>query len=166
MALAEQDKKSVFMTRIKELQIDRMRAIFNRLGVTSDSQATAVKSLLEKIIISNNESSDFLKYTLFKIASNIASDCQEDHFNEMDEGHPLKLARVVCGLCSSITELGDLIKAQFYLLCPMTIPKAAEVGLSGEDFLRDMGFKSKVMVLVVLLVYCQWGLLIQYIADA
>ncbi len=107
------------MLRVKELQIDRLRVIFNKLSVTPESQAAAVSSLLEKIIISNKESPDFLKYTLFKIATNIASDCQEEFFNEMDEGHPLKLARVSVGLCASIKELGDLIKAQFYKQSPL-----------------------------------------------
>jgi len=144
VAQAEVDKKGPFMLRVKELQIDRLRVIFNKLSVTPESQATAVSSLLEKIIISNKESPDFLKYTLFKIATNIASDCQEEFFNEMDEGHPLKLARVSVGLCGSIKELADLIKAQFYKQCPLCIPKTAEVGLAGEDFLRDMGFKAKV----------------------
>jgi hypothetical protein len=62
----------------------------------------------------------------------------------MDEGHPLKLARVACGLSTTLPELGELIKAQFYKLCPLTVPKAAELGLSGEEFLADMGFKQKV----------------------
>jgi hypothetical protein len=68
----------------------------------------------------------------------------QEFFNEMDEGHPLKLARVACGLSTTLPELGELIKAQFYKLCPLTVPKAAELGLSGEEFLADMGFKQKV----------------------
>jgi hypothetical protein len=133
------------MLRVKELQIDRLRVIFNKLSVTVESQTTAVNSLLEKIIVSNNESPEFLKYTLFKIANNIVNDCQEEFFNEMDEGHPLKLARIACGLCANIREglLADLIKAQFYSTCPLCIPKAAEGGLTGDQFLQDMGFRRQ-----------------------
>ena len=153
------------MLRVKALQIDRLRVIFNKLSVTPESQSAAVSSLLEKIVVSNQEeqqmlqqqqqhqqhphsssphSPSFLKYTLFKVAANITADCQEEFFNEMDEGHPLKLARVACGLCAHIKELGDLIVAQFYSLCPLCIPKAAEAGLSGDLFLKDMGFRAKV----------------------
>lgn len=144
VSVAEQNKQSPFMQQVKALQIDRLRVIFNKLSVTPESQAVAVKSLLEKIVIANKESPDLLKYTLFKIVLNLSADCQEEFFNEMDEGHPLKLARVVCGLSGSIKELGSLFKAQFYKACPLCVPKAAEVGLTGDDFLADMGFKQKV----------------------
>ena len=143
MLSAEQDKKSPFMQRVKQLQINRLRAIFNRLSVTPESQHSAVNSLLDKIIAANSESPQLLKYTLFKIANNIITDCQEEFFNEMDEGHPLKLARVSCALCEQMPDLADLIKAQFYKHCPLTVPKGAEAGLTGEEFLEDMGFKSK-----------------------
>jgi hypothetical protein len=141
---AEQSKQSPFMVRVKELQIDRLRVIFNKLSVTAESQQAAVKSLLEKIIIANKESPEFLRYVLYKVAYNLSSDCQEEFFNEMDEGHPLKLARVACGLSGSIKELGELIRAQFCQQCPLCIPKAAEAGLAGEAFLADMGFRQKV----------------------
>jgi outer membrane PBP1 activator LpoA protein len=82
---AEQNKQSPFMVRVKELQIDRLRVIFNKLSVTVESQQAAVKSLLEKIIIANKESPEFLRYVLYKVAYNLSSDCQEEFFNEMDE---------------------------------------------------------------------------------
>jgi hypothetical protein len=74
---AESDKQSPFMQRIKALQIDRLRVIFNKLSVTAESQSTAIKSLLEKVVLSNAESPEFLRYTLYKIALNLSADCQE-----------------------------------------------------------------------------------------
>jgi len=142
VAEAEKDKKGAFMTRVKAMQIDRLRNIFNKLSVTVESQELALRNLLEKIVTANAESPDFLKYVLFKICSNILTDCQEEFFMEMDEGHPLKLARVACGLCVQIKELPALLKAQFYKLCPLSVPKVAEVGLAGDAFLRDMGFRG------------------------
>lgn len=141
---AEANKQSPFMQQVKSLQLDRLRVIFNKLSVTVESQTLATKSLLEKILVAHSEGPEFLRYTLYKVAFNLSVDCQEEFFSEMDEGHPLKLARVACALTSSIPELGALIKAQFYKLCPLCIPKAAEVGLSGEAFLVDMGFRQKV----------------------
>jgi hypothetical protein len=74
---AESDKQSPFMQRIKALQIDRLRVIFNKLSVTAESQSTAIRSLLEKVVLSNAESPEFLRYTLYKIALNLSADCQE-----------------------------------------------------------------------------------------
>ena len=42
-------------------------------------------------------------------------------------------------------ELADVIKAEYYRICPLTVPRQAEGGLSGDDVFENMGFlRSKV----------------------
>lgn len=156
LALVEKDKKGFFMQNIKKHGIDRMRAIFNRLSTTVESQTTAVSQLLEKIVIASQESSEVLRFTLLKASQFIVTDCEGDFFNEMDEGHPTKLARVACSICTQIPQLGKLLKNQFNRVCPLTIPRSnsylpkivtdnsKNTGLNDNtmDLLQDMGFKK------------------------
>lgn len=143
VALIDQDKSSQIFDTIRQHQIDRLRVIFNKLSATVESQSVAVASLLEKLLVASKVSPELLRYTLFKISNNIISDSQEEVFNETDEGHPTKLARVSCGLCREIQDLSSVIQAQFYDQCPLTIPRSAKEGLEGEDFLLDLRFRKK-----------------------
>jgi GLE1-like protein len=52
-----------------------------------------------------------------------------------------QIARVAVGLCQSKPDLADIIKAEFYRLCPLTVPRQPEAGLSRDDLLENMGFK-------------------------
>lgn len=115
---AEADKESDFMKRVKVLGFDRLRAIFNRLSITKESQQTAITNLQEQLQKASNESPQMLQYTLIKIGRHILKDCQEEFFCEMDEGHPLKLARVVTGLCMHIEEFREILRHQFFSACP------------------------------------------------
>jgi hypothetical protein len=62
-----------------------------------------------------------------------------------DEGHSLKLARVLCILCNRLSSnhLGLVLKSHFYLHCPLVIPKHQEEGLTGDAFFANMAFKEK-----------------------
>lgn len=132
------------MQRIRHLQIDRLRAVFNKLSATAESQAVAVKSLLEKLLQASRDSPQVLQYTLVKVAASVVADCQEEFFNETDEGHPTKLARVACALCAQVFDLSAMVRAQFYLACPLVVPRgSSEPGLAGEAFLEDMRFRRK-----------------------
>lgn len=132
------------MQRVKELRINSIPAkSFNKLSVTSDSQRTVVNELLEKAIIASGDSPDLLKYTLFKIANSIVSYCDDENFKEMDEGNPQKVVRVICGLCEHLPQIATLIIGCFNSCCPLTIPKAAEKGLSGDAFYQDLRFNCR-----------------------
>jgi len=124
MELIESDKTSKLMIRAKQLGMDRLRVVFNRLSTTKESQLAAVTSLLDHIRCASRESPEMLRYVLYKIVTHIFKDCQEEFFCEMDEGHPQKLARLVCGLCKNIDDLKILLKQYFYATCPILIPSA------------------------------------------
>jgi hypothetical protein len=117
--LLDSDKNSQFFQRVKALGIDRLRAIFNRLSTTKESQLVAIASLEEQIIKAGSESQQMLQYTLIKIGRNMLKDCQEEFFCERDEGHPLKLARVICGLCKRVDGFRDILRQQFFSACPI-----------------------------------------------
>ena len=44
------------------------------------------------------------------------------------------------GLCQSKPELADVITAEYFRICPLTVPRQAEYGLSGDDLYENMGF--------------------------
>lgn len=143
----EKDKTCELMQKIKRLQIDRLRVVFNKLGASKESQQVAVTSLLEKIVSSSQESKQLLRYTLFKIADTIASDCQEEFFIETDEAHPLKLVRVACELSSKLPDLlPNAIRGHWYRHCPLSIPKTQpQEGFTGDAFFTDMGFRHRIV---------------------
>ena len=51
-----------------------------------------------------------------------------------------QIARVAVGLCQIKPELADVIKAEYYRICPLTVPRQAEGGLVGDDMFDNMGF--------------------------
>ena len=57
-------------------------------------------------------------------------------FNSINE----QIARVAVGLCQIKPELADVIKAEYYRICPLTVPRQAEGGLVGDDMFDNMGF--------------------------
>jgi hypothetical protein len=142
----EKDKSGIFMKRVKDLQIDRLRVIFNRLGATVESQQNAINSVLETLLKALHESQQMLTYTVYKVTNFIISDCQEEFFSETDQTHPTKIARLTCGLCDKMRTqsfLADTIKTSFYKACPLIIPKQAEPGIESNEFYMDMGFVQK-----------------------
>jgi len=149
----EIDRNGPFMQRVRALKIDRMRAIFNKLGATTESQLAAVRALLELLISTTQQQAQdsmlLLRYTLFKIASTVLTDCQEDSFFATDETHPKKLARVISGLCTALDVgasrdlLLSTLRAHFMLACPLLVPRGSPAGLTGEALLKDMAFRQK-----------------------
>ena len=154
VAQLESDRNGPFMLRVRALKIDRMRAVFNKLGATTESQIAAVRALLELLMTATQqqqaqENMPLLRYTLFKIASTVLADCQEESFFATDETHPTKLARVMSGLCTAL-DVGasrDLLltslRAHFMLVCPLLVPRGSPAGLTGEALLKDMAFRQK-----------------------
>lgn len=143
----EANKTSEFMMRIKSHQMDRLRVIFNRLSVTKESQTTAIALLLQKIMIAHADSKEMLKYLLYKIVINVLRDCQEEFFNEMDEGQPMRLARLVVGLCKEMALLKEYFVGHFYRSCPVLIPYILPEGLGSAQsdvYLHSLGFIKKV----------------------
>ena len=139
----DQDKSGSLLAAVREMQIDRLRNVFNKLSSTKESQQTAVCSLLNRLVMASKHSPVLLRYTCFKISSNLVADCQEDHFTETDESHPTKLARVACGLCSHVQDFSAVLRAQLNHHCPLTVPRRAEEGMQGEAFLENMRFRRK-----------------------
>lgn len=136
------DRTGPVMQTIKDLGINRIGAIFNRLSVTKESQDACLASLLEKIVQASSaqNSSVILEYTLFKVSARLLAECQQDSFIPTVEGHPGKLARLASSICVKLQGIDSLIKAQFFNQCPLCLPKHAETGLAGDDFFRDMAF--------------------------
>lgn len=156
----EKDKQGAFMQRVKTHQLERLRVIFNKISATNESRERAIASLLEKIVVANADSPEMLRYTLGKIVSLLLKDCQEDAFNEMEESHPLGLARIACGLGA---QMGESVVAVFHSgflsSCPFLVPRMLPEGISvvsaesnggtaaaqssEEAFLQTMGFVYK-----------------------
>jgi GLE1-like protein len=51
-----------------------------------------------------------------------------------------QIARVAVGLCQIKPEIADIIKAEYFRICPLTVPRQAEGGLAGDDLFENMGF--------------------------
>ena len=51
-----------------------------------------------------------------------------------------KIARVAVGLCQNKSEIAEIIKTEFFRICPLTVPRQAEGGLTGNDMFENMGF--------------------------
>jgi hypothetical protein len=136
----EKDRTGPFMQRVKALQIDRMRAVFNRMGATEQSRDASIKQLMEKIVLASKDSPEMLRYTLFKVVQNVINDCQDTNFNEMEESHPLKLARVVSSVGKDISQLADIFKTDFMRACPLLIPRLISEGINENENLISLGF--------------------------
>lgn len=136
----ERDRTGPFMKRVKALEIDRLRAVFNRMGATEESRTASIKQLLEKIVLASKDSPEMLRYTLFKVVQHVSTDCQDDNFNEMEESHPLKLARVVCSIGRDIPQLTDIFRANFTRQCPLLIPRLLAEGIDEALGLQALGF--------------------------
>ncbi len=143
VAATDKDRTSPLFQAVRSFQIDRLRAVFNKLSATAESQSTAVSSLLDKLVVASKHSPELLRYTSFKVAHILVTDCQMEFFSEMDEAHPTKLARVACGLCCRVADLTPLLRAQFGEHCILTVPRGAGRGLQGDSFLLDMRFIRK-----------------------
>ena len=66
------------MKIIKELGLNKLPSIFNKISITIESQQLAVHTLIEKIILSKQYSVNILQYILYKISLYIILDCQTD----------------------------------------------------------------------------------------
>lgn len=159
MALIEKDKTSFLMTKIKEHGLDRLRGIFNKLSPTQESHQLALKSLMEKILLSKNEDnlisqnpmtanayppSFFFRYTLYKILVNILKDAQEEFFNHIDEAQPYRLARISTLLCMECgSAFSDLLRGQFFLVCPLIMPKITGEDCNEDELFFSLGFNRR-----------------------
>ena len=82
------------MTRIKQLRINSIPGIFNRLSATAASQSLVVNELLDKIIIASKEvMPEILRYTLCKIAAQLILQAQSEFFIIEDESQSVPVSR-------------------------------------------------------------------------
>lgn len=72
----------------------KLRAIFNKVSATEQSQQIAINKLMEKVVVASACGEAILKYALFAVVQNLLADCQNEYFNEKDETHPFKTARL------------------------------------------------------------------------
>ena len=68
---------------------------------------------------------------------------ETENFQIKVESDPLKIARVMVGLCQIKPEIAEILRAEFYRTCPLTVPRQPEPGLTGIAFRENMGFKDK-----------------------
>ena len=92
--MIDKDKKGLIMTRIKQLRINSIPGIFNRLSATAASQSLVVNELLDKIIIASKEvMPEILRYTLCKIAAQLILQAQSEFFIIEDESQSVPVSR-------------------------------------------------------------------------
>jgi len=84
-----------------------------------------------------------LRFALCTVASELLAVAESENFIMTDHANPLQLARVAVGLCRAKPELAEILRAEFYRTCPLTVPRQPEPGLAGPAVLENMGFKDK-----------------------
>ena len=78
------------MAKVKQLRIQTIPGIFNRLSASSASQTLVVNQLLEKIVAASREKiPELLRYTLCKVAAQLVSQAQSEFFIIEDESQSL-----------------------------------------------------------------------------
>lgn len=134
---------------VKRLKLHTsISGVYNRLGKTAESQQLVVNMLLEKVVTAAEAAAQcqmpqILKYSLCKIASELIAVAESENFIMNDISNPLPLARVAAGLCLAKPDIAEILKAELYRVCPLTVPRQPEPGLSGPAVLENMGFKDK-----------------------
>jgi hypothetical protein len=145
----EKAKAGPVWGEIKRLRLHTsISGVYNRLGKTAESQQLVVSMLLEKVVLAADASAQtgmpqILKYSLCKIASELIGVAESENFIMNDISNPLPLARVAAGLCQAKPDMGEILKAELYRVCPLTVPRQPEPGLQGAAVLENMGFKEK-----------------------
>eukprot|EP01031_Cornospumella_fuschlensis_P025115 gene25113-30332_t len=150
--LLEADKTVAFMQYVKSQQIDRIRSIFNRLSVTTESQTLVIAQLEETLKKAyhydqqNPPMNDMTmaQYVLHKVVMNICRDIQEEFFNEMDKPNVHKIYVVVQKLSAvygNTTSSNDgksddgnvfseYLLSACYAICPLLVPRIIPEGVS------------------------------------
>lgn len=83
------------MAKVKQLRIQTIPGIFNRLSASSASQTLVVNQLLEKIVAASREKiPELLRYTLCKVAAQLVSQAQSEFFIIEDESQSLPVSSV------------------------------------------------------------------------
>jgi type III secretory pathway component EscV len=89
------EKPDEIMNRIREIGINRIVGIFNRLSKVEDKIALCANELLNLVVGAGGarDMPVLLSYTLYKIALQIVKKSSEEHFIINDEGHPLPVRK-------------------------------------------------------------------------
>ncbi|RYY86519.1 hypothetical protein EON63_05600, partial [archaeon] len=156
--LLESDKTVSFMQYVKAQQIDRIRSIFNKLSVTSESQTlvvTQLEEVLKKAYYYDQQNPhththandvSMVRYVLHKVVMNVCRDIQEEFFSEMDKQNVHKIFVVIqqlCALYSSTSAtsdgksaggnvLSEYLLSAYYSICPLLIPRIIPEGVSNS----------------------------------
>ena len=104
------------MMRIKQLRINSIPGIFNRLSATPASQTLVVNQLLEKIVAASKEAPEVLRYTLCKIAAQLVAQAQSEFFIIEDESQSIPVTDLSCYLSCCFTILYSFFYSLIYLV--------------------------------------------------
>lgn len=99
-------------------------AVFGQLGPTPESQQAVLRSITSMLGRASGVGAELLNYTLLKVAQYSVRHSASPHFTA--KKHTAPLSRVVCGLCAANPSVRDLIVAQFYTSCPLTVPRVMD----------------------------------------
>ena len=113
-----QEQSHVLNEVVKVSQLEG--AVLNQLGQSKASQDRVISGIITILTASSNQSTDILHYTLYKIAHIAVKQSSTPYF--LASKHALPLARVVAMICQGNALIQKLIRAQFYLHCPLTVP--------------------------------------------
>ena len=93
--------------------------------LTKENKAELVKQLVVDI---GQQQPELLSPALVTIAEEIIKKCCDEQFIHTNLTNPLDIANIVTDLCSSKlgAAFGNLIKAEFSRVCPMTVPTLAQ----------------------------------------
>lgn len=127
----------------ESIGLDQLDGEFNKLGPSRESQMSVIAGIVG-IANRAGTNTELVNYSLFRVSREIVSRSSSQFFS-IAAGHALPLARLVCELCKVKRDLGDLIKAQFYLSSPLTMP-CFEDGLRplSDEYCLAMGFERLV----------------------
>ena len=102
--------------------------------LTKENKAELVKQLVVDI---GQQQPELLSPALVTIAEEIVKKCCDEQFIHTNLTNPLDIANIVTDLCSSKlgTAFGNLVKAEFSRVCPMTIPTLAR-GVKQEKMVK------------------------------
>ena len=89
--------------------------------LTKEGKVDLVKQL---IVDTSQQQPELLTCGLATVAEEIVKKCTDDQFIHTNLANPLEIATIITDLCASKlgSSFGNLIKNEFNMVCPMTIP--------------------------------------------
>eukprot|EP01041_Mallomonas_annulata_P004692 gene4692-9300_t len=132
-------KKQDIRIQVENSEVSKLKMTFNIIGDKLESQEKALKRLSATIQQTHSSGhKDLLEHSLYKISDEAIKAMTSSHFDPIKHG--TALARVLSQLCASSHVISDLIRAQIFFHCPLTIPLFQPDAT--EDYRTAMGYRS------------------------